>query len=154
MTRKTIDNQVKSQVDKCYEKLDTKLEVLDKNSNEFSIIKRYVKNTHGSSHDRDNHFKLQIIEVFKVERNDQNERYKKFQEMDNHMLLWYGSRATNFAGILSQGIRVVPPKVNNTSRMFGKGIYFTDMVSKSADYCRPIDGIRLLLLCKIAICNQ
>jgi len=26
------------------------------------------------------------------------------------MLLWHGSRTTNFAGILSQGLRIAPPE--------------------------------------------
>jgi len=44
------------------------------------------------------------------------------------MLLWHGSRITNFAGILSQGLRIAPPEAPVTGYMFGKGIYFADMV--------------------------
>ena len=147
----TTDDQGKSQVDQCYEKLDSKLEILDKTSNEFNIIEKYVKNTHGSNH----HFELEIMEVFKVERNGENERYKKFKEMDNRMLLWHGSRATNYAGILSQGLRIAPPEAPVTGYMFGKGIYFADMVSKSANYCyyHLNDNIGLLLLSEVAIGN-
>ena len=52
------------------------------------------------------------------------------------MLLWHGSRTTNFAGIISQGLRIAPPEAPVTGYMFGKGIYFADMVSKSANYCQ------------------
>jgi hypothetical protein len=52
------------------------------------------------------------------------------------MLLWHGSRTTNYAGILSQGLRIAPPEAPVTGYMFGKGIYFADMVSKSANYCQ------------------
>ena len=38
-------------------------------------------------------------------------------------------------GILSQGLRIAPPEAPSTGYMFGKGIYFADMVSKSANYC-------------------
>lgn len=42
---------------------------------------------------------------------------------------------TNYAGILSQGLRIAPPEAPVTGYMFGKGLYFADMVSKSANYC-------------------
>lgn len=40
--------------------------------------------------------------------------------------------------------------------MFGKGIYFADMVSKSANYCctSPQDNTGLLLLCEVALGNM
>ena len=36
--------------------------------------------------------------------------YKPFRELHNRMLLWHGSRTTNYAGILSQGLRIAPPE--------------------------------------------
>jgi len=42
-------------------------------------------------------------------------------------LLWHGSRATNFGGILSQGLRIAPPEAPVSGYMFGKGIYLADM---------------------------
>ena len=150
----STDNQGKGQVDQCYEKLDTKLEVLDKTSNKFNIIEKYFENGHGSTH---NNFKMEIMEVFEVERNGENERYKKFKEMDNHMLLWHGSRTTNFAGILSEGLRIAPPEAPSSGCMFGKGIYFADMASKSANYihnlCKNPVKRGLLLLSEVAVGN-
>jgi len=43
---------------------------------------------------------------------------------------------TNFVGILNQGCRIAPPEAPTTGYMFGKGIYFADVASKSANYCR------------------
>ena len=112
------------------------------------------------------------------------------------MLLWHGSRLTNWVGILSQGLRVAPPEAPVTGYMvcshallslvhygvhppplpspppsplffpfpplpypptpspypqFGKGVYFADMCSKSANYCfatkKKNDGV--LLLCEV-----
>lgn len=39
--------------------------------------------------------------------------------------------------------------------MFGKGIYFADMVSKSANYClaTKINNVGLVLLCEVALGN-
>lgn len=68
------------------------------------------------------------------------------------MLLWHGSRVTNFYGILSQGLRIAPPEAPVCGYMFGKGIYFADMASKSGNYCFPAPGKPgLLLLCEVAL---
>ena len=55
--------------------------------------------------------------------------------MGNRYLLWHGSRLTNWMGILSQGLRIAPPEAPVTGYMFGKGLYFADVSSKSANYC-------------------
>ncbi|XP_034642775.1 poly [ADP-ribose] polymerase 2 isoform X9 [Trachemys scripta elegans] len=68
-------------------------------------------------------------------------------------LLWHGSRLGNWVGILSQGLRVAPPEAPVTGYMFGKGIYFADMSSKSANYCFASHqrDVGLLLLCEVAL---
>ena len=40
--------------------------------------------------------------------------------------------------------------------MFGKGVYFADMVSKSANYCRTSksDPTGLMLLCEVSLGNM
>lgn len=38
------------------------------------------------------------------------------------MLLWHGSRLTNFVGILGQGLRIAPPEAPVTGYRFGKVI--------------------------------
>ena len=35
----------------------------------------------------------------------------------NRMLLWHGSRLTNWVGILSQGLRIAPPEAPVTGYM-------------------------------------
>lgn len=45
-----------------------------------------------------------------MNRNGEGKRYRAFQELHNRRLLWHGSRVTNFAGILSQGLRIAPPE--------------------------------------------
>ena len=51
----------------------------------------------------------------------ESERFQK--SLHNQQLLWHGSRTTNFAGILSQGLRIAPPEAPVTGYMFGKGVY-------------------------------
>lgn len=48
------------------------------------------------------------------------------------------------------GLRIAPPEAPVSGYMFGKGVYFADMVSKSANYCYPSgDHLGLLLLCEV-----
>uniref|UniRef100_T1IQQ9 Poly [ADP-ribose] polymerase n=1 Tax=Strigamia maritima TaxID=126957 RepID=T1IQQ9_STRMM len=143
----------KDPIDAHYEKLKTEIEVLDRKSEEFDLIQKYVKNTHASTH---NQYGLEIIDVFKVVRQGEAKRFKPFKKLHNRKLLWHGSRVTNYAGILSQGLRIAPPEAPSTGYMFGKGVYFADMVSKSANYCctNKSNPIGLMLLCEVALGNM
>lgn len=140
-------------LDKHYEQLKTKLEPIDKNSEEYKILEKYVRNTHAESHKM---YKLEIFNIFKVARQSENRRYKPFKKLENRKLLWHGSRLTNFAGILSHGLKIAPPEAPVTGYMFGKGIYFADMVSKSANYCCTTthDSTGLMLLSEVALGNM
>ncbi|XP_013185212.2 poly [ADP-ribose] polymerase isoform X1 [Amyelois transitella] len=142
-----------SVVEESYKKLRTEITPLDRNSKEFKMIEEYTKNTHAATHSA---YTLEIEEVFKVVRDGEEKRYKPFKKLHNRRLLWHGSRVTNFAGILSQGLRIAPPEAPVTGYMFGKGIYFADMVSKSANYCctskdKPVG---VMLLCEVALGNM
>jgi len=69
-------------------------------------VEHFVKNTHAPTHDQ---YTLKIVDIFKVEREGEEERYrKKYGSLSNKRLLWHGSRLTNFVGILSQVRRLVP----------------------------------------------
>ena len=128
-------------------------QVLDKSSEEFKLLKEYVINTHAATHKQ---YDLEIVDIFKVSRHGEDKRFKAFRALHNRYLLWHGSRATNFAGILSQGLRIAPPEAPSTGYMFGKGVYFADMVSKSANYCftSRSNPVGLLLLCEVALGNM
>ncbi|CAJ1078015.1 poly polymerase 1 [Seriola dumerili] [Xyrichtys novacula] len=140
-------------IDINYEKLKTKIEVVDKTTDEAKIIMQYVKNTHAATH---NTYTLEVQEIFKIVREGEHQRYRPFEELHNRQLLWHGSRTTNYAGILSQGLRIAPPEAPVTGYMFGKGVYFADMVSKSANYCHTSqsDPVGLLLLAEVALGNM
>ncbi|KAH7930598.1 PARP-domain-containing protein [Leucogyrophana mollusca] len=122
-------------------------------SREFQTLTRYVADTHGATH---SHIQPTILHAFRVEREMETKAwtqagYNKLAPGDR-MLLWHGSRTTNFAGILKQGLRIAPPEAPVTGYMFGKGVYFADMMSKSANYCYAhlSDNIGVLLLCEVA----
>ena len=61
-----------------------------------------------------------FFQIFKIERDGEKKRYKPFKELPNRKLLWHGSRTTNFAGILSQGLRIAPPEAPVVSLILSK----------------------------------
>jgi poly [ADP-ribose] polymerase len=122
---------------------------LDHSSTEFAELKNYLLSTQGATHN----VKYNVHQIFRIERQGEKERFEKsnFASLPrDRRLLWHGSRCTNFAGILSQGLRIAPPEAPVSGYMFGKGIYLADMSSKSANYCCPYisNGHALLLLCE------
>jgi len=135
-------------IDTNYKSLHCGLTPLDNNSEDYEMIKTYVANTHAKTH---SWYELEVDEVYVVDREGEKERFlgNKYPEK-KRKLLWHGSRLTNFAGILSQGLRIAPPEAPVTGYMFGKGVYFADMVSKSANYCyTSSNNIGLMLLCEV-----
>ncbi|XP_008244417.1 PREDICTED: poly [ADP-ribose] polymerase 2-like [Prunus mume] len=133
-----------------YQRLRCELTPLGADSDEFNMIAKYLHNTHAKTH---SNYAVDIIQIFRASKEAEVERFRKFSSTKNRMLLWHGSRLTNWAGILSQGLRIAPPEAPVTGYMFGKGIYFADMFSKSANYCYATDGCTagVLLLCEVAL---
>ncbi len=104
-------------------------ELVPASAEEVAIIKKAVKNTHGSTHSM---YTLKVKDVFKTTDAD---AIHPNPGMGNRRLLWHGSRTTNIAGIVTQGLRIAPPEAPSTGYMFGKGAYLANSVSKSANYC-------------------
>lgn len=136
--------------DERYRKLDVFLQPLNKYSADYRMIDEYARNSHAPYH---TDYSLEVLDAFAVERPGEKERFAKFAGVGNRMLLWHGSRLANFAGILSNGLRIAPEGVVLTGQYFGKGIYFADMISKSANYTRPQlrENVGLLLLCEVPL---
>lgn len=123
---------------------------LNPKSTEFTDLESYLTGSVGHTHGT----QYKVQDIFRIERNGEHHRfdtsyYAKIPNK-NRKLLWHGSRATNFGGILSQGLRIAPPEAPATGYMFGKGVYLADMSSKSAGYCCSFNtgGTGLLLLCE------
>jgi len=82
------------------------------------------------------------------------EANEEFKKLTNRRLLFHGSGLSNYIGILSQGLRIAPPEAPTTGYMFGKGVYFADMFSKSRQYAQSYGASTdstLLLLCEVAL---
>lgn len=114
------------------------------NEPEHKLISLFINSTSGKS-------KELKFSLFKVERRGEGERFEKYSHLDNRRLLFHGTKLTNMLGILGQGLRIAPPEAPPTGYMFGKGLYFADLFSKSANYCGYGPKSKLMLLCEVAL---
>ncbi|CDI81883.1 NAD(+) ADP-ribosyltransferase, putative [Eimeria acervulina] len=151
LTDAMLNARDKHPLDAQYEQLRCKLEPLPENHEERKLVERLVSDTHAPTH---NTWKLKIQSVLKCDRQGETERFNK--DVDNRMLLWHGSRLTNWPSILAKGLQVAPPEAPSSGYMFDKGIYFADMVSKSSQYCfaSSLQPHGLLVLCEAALGRQ
>ncbi|XP_046707984.1 poly [ADP-ribose] polymerase 2 isoform X3 [Silurus meridionalis] len=140
-------------LDKHYRSLNCLLQPLDPHTHEYQVIVKYLQSTHAATH---TDYTMTVLDIFSVEREAEKDNF--LSHLHNRTLLWHGSRLSNWVGILSQGLRVAPPEAPVTGYMFGKGIYFADMSSKSANYCftTPKNNVGLLSLSEVALgdCNE
>lgn len=137
-------------LDFIYHHLKLRIEPLIHCSEEFQLLAKYVKNSHAKMHDG---FELIVENIFKVARDDQANSFEPFAQKPNRQLLFHGSRRENYVRILSKGLEIAPPEASPTGSMFGRGVYFADMISKSANYCRAYatNNTGLVLLCQVAL---
>lgn len=134
-------------VDIHYRRLMGTVEItnLDKESDEYSEINRYVTNT--TLNDPQG-FNVELLHVFKISRHNEIERFAPFEGTSNRKLLFHGTRLTNIVAIMTNGL-----KLPEYGGMLGRGIYFSDAVSKSVAYCRVSNENGLMLLCEVALGN-
>jgi len=144
-----VDYESIDPIDIKYKQLKCEITPLETDHAEYRIVEKYIRDSHGQTHP----IKLDIQQIFQVQREGEEASFKQFEDTPNRKLLWHGSRLSNYGGILSQGLRIAPKEAPVTGYMFGKGVYFADSVSKSANYCFAENKKEpgLLLLCEVAL---
>uniref|UniRef100_A0A914H4K5 Poly [ADP-ribose] polymerase n=1 Tax=Globodera rostochiensis TaxID=31243 RepID=A0A914H4K5_GLORO len=140
-----------------YARLRWNLIPLEREDENYKIVEEYLRETHGPTHDR---YQLKLRNVFEFKpkgtvdgkRAEGIDGTRKEIGVGNRKLLWHGSHLANWYSILAQGLRIAPPEAPSTGFMFGKGVYFADISSKSANYslCDP-DKPGFLLLSDVAL---
>ena len=148
---KRITNNTESEkniVEQSYDQLKNEIVPIDKNGDKWATIEEFIQKGKCPTH---NYYELELLDAYELNREGEAAAYT--DNIDNKMLLWHGSRLTNYVGILSQGLRIAPPEAPVTGYMFGKGVYFADMVTKSANYCHHhlSNNVGLLVICEVAL---
>lgn len=125
-------------LDQNYKKLGCNIKTVQQNSAQYKLMNEYFDNTKGVFS------KVKVGNIYEVERPPEHKSFNS--KVGNNMLLWHGSRISNFVGILSQGLRIAPPEAPVSGYLFGKGIYLADMAQKSIHYCRSHGSDTALIL--------
>ncbi|XP_055374840.1 uncharacterized protein LOC129607703 [Condylostylus longicornis] len=134
-------------------KLETTIKLLSKDEPDYEMICKYVKNSQGPTHS----FKVSIEHIYVGYRWGKLKDFKPLKKLGNRKLLWHGTQISNYISILSSGLLTLPPSnVSVTGKMFGNGIYFADVITKSAQYCKAstTDPYGLLILAQVALGDE
>ena len=131
-------------IDAHYKALNTKLEPVSRDCDDWQYIQKYTSDTHAKTHST---YTLDVEEIFTVKRSGEKSRYSPFRDLPNRMLLWHGSRLTNFAGILSQGLRIAPPEAPVVSFPLELSLLLTAVVG----CCSSV--LMCCYACRRAICS-
>ncbi|KAK6164504.1 hypothetical protein DH2020_001368 [Rehmannia glutinosa] len=118
-----FDGDSNDSVDEKYQKLRCHISPLSHDSEDFQLIKKYLHNTHAPTHTE---WALELEEVFCLDREGEIDKYAPYRaKLKNRMLLWH----------------------------VWEGVYFADLVSKSAQYCFTDrkNPVGLMLLSEVAL---
>jgi poly [ADP-ribose] polymerase len=112
-----------------------KIGTLDNNGKEFKRIEKLYNSTKNSMHSAS---ALKLKRVFVLSDETDEQAYTRVsKEIGNERELWHGTQAFNVLSILRKGL-FVPPMTGTSipvvGRLFGNGVYFSDISSKSANY--------------------
>ncbi|XP_035518126.1 protein mono-ADP-ribosyltransferase PARP3 [Morone saxatilis] len=131
-------------LDQDYNSLKCRLALMDKGSEIFKIIEKYLTVTSCSYH------KPKIVNVWEVDREKEGERFSENDNLDNRRLLWHGTNIAVVAAILKSGLRIMP----HSGGRVGRGIYFASENCKSAAYVRTSKNTGVMFLSEVALGNE
>lgn len=105
--------------------------------------------------------KLKPKRVYEVNINNMKQSFiKDGATLSDIRHLWHGTRVFNILSILKSGL-IIPPTTGGNyqiaGRMFGNGIYFSDISTKSLAYSQnywgsgPLDNHCFMFLCEVAM---
>jgi len=135
------DGEVDHPYDINYGLLNCGLKHVEQKSKIHNIISTYVENTKSSS-------SLKLIDVWEVERGDEDKRFAVHDDLDNRKLLWHGTNVAVVVAILKSGLRIMP----HSGGRVGRGIYFASEQAKSHCYVGTSnDGTGIMFLNEVAL---
>ena len=111
-------------LDYVFGSLSCKVVELNEHSKEGKWIQKYMYNSRGMASRR-------IENIFKIEREDDSDKFKASSKHENRKLLWHGTNTNNILSILKNGLLTDAPFAKKTGRSYGNGIYFADILDKT-----------------------
>ena len=132
-----VQNDLEADVERKYRALGAEMRVLDKVSAEYQRVEHKILGSRSWRHN----FTLRVRRVFALALPEERVRFTtEGQPVGNVQELFHGTLTCNLVGVLSRGLLIAPRSAPCNGAMFGKGIYFADQSSKSAQYCDLWNG--------------
>jgi poly [ADP-ribose] polymerase len=111
---------------------DVQMEIV-KDKKILTHVKHLYQSTRKSMHQSNN---LSVQTVYAINIKTMKDRFDKSgAKMKNVWQLWHGTKASNLLSILKGGL-IIPPSsaAQCTGRMYGDGVYFSDISTKALNY--------------------
>ena len=105
----------------------------------ISHVKHLYQSTRKSMHQSNN---LSVQTVYSVTIKDMKTAYDKYGAgLPNIWQLWHGTKASNLLSIMRKGL-IIPSSNSGhvTGRMYGDGVYFSDISTKALNYATNFWG--------------
>ncbi|KAJ7259330.1 PARP-domain-containing protein [Mycena rebaudengoi] len=113
---------------------------IQRHTREHIAINKYMHDTEVQN----SFYDVDIVNLFRVERESETRSWNRAGHdqlaYGERLLLFHGSRSTNFAGILKEGLRIAPPEAPSSGYMFGRGVYFADVAA--APFYEQVNAVR------------
>jgi len=131
---KALDGEVNIE-EKYKDLFSFQIGLVEEHSKTFKQINRMFEKSKNSRHSG---YKLKLKRVFSLESPSVDAEYNEvLQRIGNEQQLWHGTEVSNILSILRKGLFVPPLGSSNfgiSGRMFGDGVYLSDISSKSLGY--------------------
>lgn len=129
-------------MDENYKKLNAMLDWVKPKSEEFEIIETYMKKTNNGGY-----YKLKLVDIFRVDRKGEGDRFSEHDDIAERKLLWHGTNVAVVAAILRSGLRIMP----HSGGRVGKGIYLASENDKSVGYVGWSGNTGVMFLAEAAL---
>ncbi len=140
---KPVSELLPNPIDSQYNTLNASLDVVDPKSEEMAFIQRYLDQTKEKNH----YYKPEILDVFRIRRKGETERFAAHESIAERKLLWHGTNVAVVAAICGTGLRIMP----HSGGRVGKGIYFASENGKSIQYIGPAGNLAVMFLAEVAL---
>lgn len=137
---------VSKDIEKKYQALNCEINILDKSSDDFKKIKAYAQKKCSYA---------KVKNIYTIKRHQEHKEFAN--HIGNNKLLFHGSSARNWVGILSRGL-LLPKKVvalggyRTDEGWLGHGIYFGDIIQTALQYADSGElGSQFISLATVAL---
>ncbi|KAF3320751.1 poly [Carex littledalei] len=119
----------------CYRKIGCSISPLDKESEDYQMIVKYLETTYEPYKVDDVVYGVSVENIFEVQANSSvAPTYNEIKKLPNKLLLWCGTRSSNLVRHLNKGFEPSVCQIPAPGYMFGRAIVCSDASAEAAQY--------------------